>query len=108
MADVPADLGRQSLWSTPNCDERECLAHSVVSGIKNAESRSKEHRELLASELAYNLRIARRDFLKVTGATVIAMPAIAIARANAPLRKKTGAQMEIKRNGSQPSAKGPA
>jgi quercetin dioxygenase-like cupin family protein len=50
---------------------------------------------------------ARRKFLKVVGVTA-AFPAILRAQATTSLTQKKEFHMEIKRNGSQPSAKGPA
>ncbi len=50
---------------------------------------------------------ARRKFLKVVGAAV-AFPVILRAQATTSLTQKKQSHMEIKRNGSQPSAKGPA
>src|SRR3954451_13675688 len=51
--------------------------------------------------------MVRRTFLMIAGAVGLAFPAVIRARAAAPptTRKQ---RMEIKRNGSQPSAKGPA
>jgi quercetin dioxygenase-like cupin family protein len=49
----------------------------------------------------------RRHFLQVAGAAVLAFPATP-ARAAAPPATRKGSKMEIKRNGSQPSGKGPA
>ena len=54
------------------------------------------------------LELARRDFLKATGATVISLPAMIRARAEECPAKRQEQHMEIKRNGSQPSSKGPA
>ena len=49
----------------------------------------------------------RRKFLKVVGATA-AFPMILRAQGTTSLTQKKEFHMEIKRNGSQPSAKGPA
>jgi quercetin dioxygenase-like cupin family protein len=53
------------------------------------------------------MSLTRRTFLK-TAATVFALPAIIRARDGAPISQKQESKMEIKRNGSQPSGKGPA
>jgi quercetin dioxygenase-like cupin family protein len=53
-------------------------------------------------------RIARRHFLEISAATALALAATARARADASLTKRRELKMEIKRVGSQPSAKGPA
>jgi hypothetical protein len=52
------------------------------------------------------MSLSRRSFLKTTG-TVLAFPAILRAQACAPLTQQKKFNMEIKRIGSEPSAKGP-
>src|SRR6266540_5451336 len=52
--------------------------------------------------------MVRRNFLKIAGAAALAFPAIIRARADAPPTKRQEFTMDIKRNGSQPSGKGPA
>jgi quercetin dioxygenase-like cupin family protein len=54
------------------------------------------------------MAISRRTFLKTTGAAVLAVRAILHAQAHPALNKKQKLNMEIKRNGSQSSSKGPA
>ena len=61
-----------------------------------------------SSNLIGTVRVARRQFLRMFGAAALAMPAIARARADAPLTDGQELNMEITRAGSQPSAKGPA
>src|SRR3981189_2362954 len=51
--------------------------------------------------------MVRRTFLVIAGAIGLAFPAVICTRA-APPAKKREPHMEIKRNGSQPSGKGPA
>jgi quercetin dioxygenase-like cupin family protein len=51
--------------------------------------------------------MVRRTFLRIAGAIALAFPAIVRARAAAPPTKRRESHMEIKRNGSQPSGKGP-
>jgi quercetin dioxygenase-like cupin family protein len=52
---------------------------------------------------------SRRTFLKTAGAaTVLAVPAIRRSQADVPFTQKQEFKMEINRNGSQPSSKGPA
>jgi quercetin dioxygenase-like cupin family protein len=51
--------------------------------------------------------MVRRTFLKTAGAA-LALPATVRSRAGAPPTKRQEHNMEIKRNGSQPSSKGPA
>ncbi|HEY5707214.1 MAG TPA: cupin domain-containing protein [Terrimicrobiaceae bacterium] len=53
------------------------------------------------------MALSRRSFLKTTGAS-LATPAILRAQVDAPLTQTQEIKMEIKRSGSQPSAKGPA
>lgn len=50
----------------------------------------------------------RRRFLQVASATTLAFPTVVPARAGDPPAKRKVTKMEIKRNGSQPSGKGPA
>ena len=50
----------------------------------------------------------RRKFLKVAGATALALPVISWARTDAPSTKRQEFSMDIKRVGTQPSSKGPA
>lgn len=50
----------------------------------------------------------RRRFLKVAGVGVVALPLGILARADTPPAKKKESVMQIKRVGSEPSAKGPA
>jgi quercetin dioxygenase-like cupin family protein len=50
----------------------------------------------------------RRHFLKTTGTTALAMPMTIQARADTSPTQRQEFPMEIKRNGSQPSGKGPA
>jgi quercetin dioxygenase-like cupin family protein len=52
--------------------------------------------------------VARRTFLRFTGTTALALPSILRAHADAPRSQVQEVPMEIKRSGSQPSAKGPA
>jgi quercetin dioxygenase-like cupin family protein len=52
--------------------------------------------------------VSRRTFLKTTGAAAFAIPAIFRAQADTPSIQRKELKMEIKRNGSQPSSKGPA
>ena len=52
--------------------------------------------------------VSRRTFLKTTGAAALAIPAILRAQADAPSSQRKDSNMEIKRNGLQPSGKGPA
>jgi quercetin dioxygenase-like cupin family protein len=52
--------------------------------------------------------VIRRTFLKLAGAAALALPVVAGARAAAPPAKGGRSRMEIKRNGTQPSGKGPA
>jgi quercetin dioxygenase-like cupin family protein len=52
--------------------------------------------------------IARRTFLRFTGATALALPATVRAHADAPQSEHREVPMGIKRSGSQPSRKGPA
>ena len=52
--------------------------------------------------------VSRRTFLKTTGAAALAIPAILRAQADTPSTQRKELKMEIKRNGSQPSSKGPA
>jgi quercetin dioxygenase-like cupin family protein len=53
--------------------------------------------------------VTRRSFLKITGAAaVFAIPSILRAQPGAALTQRKELKMEIKRNGSQPSSKGPA
>jgi len=52
--------------------------------------------------------VSRRTFLKTTGAAALAVPAILRAQADTPSTQRKELKMEIKRNGSQPSSKGPA
>jgi quercetin dioxygenase-like cupin family protein len=52
--------------------------------------------------------VSRRTFLKTTGAAALAIPAILRAQADTPSTQRKELNMEIKRNGSQPSSKGPA
>ena len=53
--------------------------------------------------------VSRRTFLKTAGATVaLGIPMILREKAEAPSTQKKEFNMEIKRNGSQPSSKGPA
>jgi quercetin dioxygenase-like cupin family protein len=55
------------------------------------------------------VNISRRSFLKITAtATVLGMPAILRAQPGASLTERKELKMEIKKNGSQPSSKGPA
>jgi hypothetical protein len=51
---------------------------------------------------------SRRAFLHLTGATMLALPAMTRAHADVPGSEIKEAHMEIKRSGSQPSTKGPA
>ncbi|EIQ00605.1 hypothetical protein OpiT1DRAFT_05153 [Opitutaceae bacterium TAV1] len=53
------------------------------------------------------MALSRRTFLKTTG-TVLAVPALLRAQADALLTQKQESHMEIKRAGSQPSVKGPS
>jgi quercetin dioxygenase-like cupin family protein len=53
-------------------------------------------------------RFARRHFLTIAGAAVLGVPAMTRARTEAYPTKRQEQHMEIKRNGSQPSSKGPA
>jgi quercetin dioxygenase-like cupin family protein len=52
--------------------------------------------------------MVRRHFLKIAGATALARPAILRARDDGSPTKGQEFHMEIERNGSQPSSKGPA
>jgi quercetin dioxygenase-like cupin family protein len=52
--------------------------------------------------------VSRRTFLKTTGAAVLAIPGILRAQADTSSTQRKELKMEIKRNGSQPSSKGPA
>ena len=49
-----------------------------------------------------------RKFLKIAGATALALPAMSCARVDAPSTKRREFSMDIKRVGTQPSSKGPA
>jgi len=50
----------------------------------------------------------RRHFLKVAGAAALGLPALKPARAEGPPARRQESRMEIKRVGSQPSARGQA
>ncbi len=52
--------------------------------------------------------MVRRSFVKIVGAIALAFPARKRARANIAPTQQKDSNMEIKRNGSQPSGKGPA
>ena len=52
--------------------------------------------------------VPRRAFLKSVGVAAITLPAFACSRPEVPRAKREESHMEIKRAGSQPSAKGPA
>ena len=52
--------------------------------------------------------LARRTFLKPAGAAALGLPTTACTRVGPPPTKRSESVMEIKRAGSQPSAKGPA
>ncbi len=52
--------------------------------------------------------VIRRTFLKAAGVGVVALPTGILARADTPPAKKQESVMQIKRVGSEPSAKGPA
>ena len=52
--------------------------------------------------------LARRTFLKSAGAAALDLPTTACTRVGPPPTKRSESVMEIKRAGSQPSAKGPA
>ena len=52
--------------------------------------------------------MVRRTFLMIAGVVGLAFPAVICTRAAASPAKKRESHMEIKRNGSQPSGKGPA
>src|SRR5260221_9452824 len=52
--------------------------------------------------------MVRRTFLKIAGTTALAFPVIGCARTDAPPTQEQEFNMEIKRNGSQASSKGPA
>src|SRR6266571_4040536 len=54
------------------------------------------------------VELSRRVFLKSVGVAAIALPASASVWAEVPRAKQKELHMEIKRAGSQPSAKGPA
>jgi quercetin dioxygenase-like cupin family protein len=54
------------------------------------------------------IEVLRRTFLKLAGAAALTSPAAARARAPAPPATGRRSRMEIKRNGTQPSGKGPA
>src|SRR5213082_4232322 len=50
----------------------------------------------------------RRNILKTAGVTALALPAMSCARVDAPSTKRQEFSMDIKRVGTEPSAKGPA
>src|SRR3954468_3163485 len=52
--------------------------------------------------------VIRRTFLKFAGAAALTLPVVAGARAAAPPAKGRRSRMEIKRNGTRPSGRGPA
>src|SRR6267154_4293849 len=52
--------------------------------------------------------MVRRTFLMIAGAIGLTFPAVICTRAAAPPAKKRESHMEIKRNGAQPSGRGPA
>ena len=52
--------------------------------------------------------MVRRTFLELAGVAVLALPSVLRRRVAAPPTKQQEFTMEIKRNGSQPSSKGPA
>jgi quercetin dioxygenase-like cupin family protein len=52
--------------------------------------------------------LCRRTFLQFTGATALALPALSRTYADTPQSQRQEVHMEIRRSGSQPSAKGPA
>src|SRR5205807_3899108 len=59
-----------------------------------------------SSRASGSTEMIRRDFLKIAAA--LALPAIGCARTDSPPAQIQEFNMEIKRNGSQPSSKGPA
>jgi quercetin dioxygenase-like cupin family protein len=52
--------------------------------------------------------MVRRNFLKIAGTMALTLPAILRGRAGYCVTERLEFDMEIKRNGSQPSSKGPA